>query len=154
MFKLHSGAALTHVPYKGAAPALNALLSGEVQVLSNDLVTATQHVKAGKLKALAITSAVRSPTLPDVPTMAEAGLRDYVAVGWQGIMVPAGTPAAAIDRLNTEINKALADPELRSSLSNQGLMVVGGSVQQFAEFVRQDTARWASTVKTSGASVD
>jgi len=154
MFKLHSGAPLTHIPYKGAAPALNALLSGEVQVLSNDLVTAAQHVKTGKLKALAITSATRSPTLPDVPTMAEAGLRDYVAVGWQGIMVPAGTPAAAIERLNTEINKALADPELRTTLSNQGLIVVGGSVQQFADFLRQDTSRWAATVKASGASVD
>lgn len=154
MFKLHSGAPITHIPYKGAAPALNALLAGEVQVLSNDLVTASQHVRTGKLKALAVTSATRSPTLPDVPTMAEAGLRDYVAVGWQGIMVPAGTPAAAIERLNAEINKALADPELRTTLSNQGLVVVGGTVQQFADFVRQDTARWTSTVKASGASVD
>lgn len=154
MFKLHSGAPLTHIPYKGAAPALNALLAGEVQVLSNDLVTATQHVKSGKLKALAITSATRSPTMPDVPTMAEAGLRDYVAVGWQGIMVPAGTPAAAVDRLNAEINKALADPEVKASLASQGLIVVGGSVQQFADFLKQDTARWAATVKASGASVD
>ena len=86
--------------------------------------------------------------------MAEAGLRDYVAVGWQGIMVPAGTPAAVVDRLNTEINKALADPELRATLAGQGLQVAGGSVQQFADFVRQDTARWATTVKASGASVD
>ena len=154
MFKHLSGTSITHVPYKGAAPALNALLAGEVQVLSNDLVTATQHVKAGKLKALAITSATRSSALPEVPTMAEAGLRDYVAVGWQGIMVPAGTPAAVVDRLNTEINKALADPELRATLTSQGLQVAGGSVQQFADFVRQDTARWATTVKASGASVD
>ena len=154
MFKLHSGAPLTHIPYKGAAPALNALLAGEVQVLSNDLVTATQHVKSGKLKALAITSATRAPTMPDVPTMAEAGLRDYVAVGWQGIMVPAGTPAAAVERLNAEINKALADPEVKASLASQGLIVAGGTVQQFAEFLKQDTARWAATVKASGASVD
>ena len=154
MFKLHSGAPLTHIPYKGAAPALNALLAGEVQVLSNDLVTATQHVKSGKLKALAITSATRAPTMPDVPTMAEAGLRDYVAVGWQGIMVPAGTPAAAVERLNAEINKALADPEVKASLAGQGLIVAGGTVQQFAEFLKQDTARWAATVKASGASVD
>jgi len=154
MFKLHSGAPLTHIPYKGAAPALNALLAGEVQVLSNDLVTATQHVKSGKLKALAITSATRAPTMPDVPTMAEAGLRDYVAVGWQGTMVPAGTPAAAVERLNAEINKALADPEVKASLAGQGLIVAGGTVQQFAEFLKQDTARWAATVKASGASVD
>lgn len=154
MFKHLSGASSTHVPYKGAAPALTALLAGEVQVLSSDLVTATQHVKSGKLKALAITSATRSPAMPEVPTMAEAGLRDYVAVGWQGIMVPAGTPAPVIERLNTEINKALADPELRTTLTSQGLQVVGGSVQQFADFIRQDTARWAVAVRVSGASVD
>lgn len=154
MFKHLSGTSITHIPYKGAAPALNALLAGEVQVLSNDLVTATQHVKSGKLRALAITSATRSPTLPDIPTMAEAGVRDYAAAGWQGIMVPAGTPAAIIDRLNVEINKALADPELSASLPRQGLLVAGGSTQQFADFLRQDTARWAATVKASGARVD
>lgn len=154
MFKQLSGAPITHIPYKGAAPALNALLAGEVQVLSNDLVTATQHVKAGKLKALAITSGTRSPIFPEVPTVAEAGLRDYVAVGWQGIMVPAGTPAPIIERLNSEINKALADSEMRTTLTNQGLLISGGSIQEFADFVRQDTARWAATVKASGASVD
>ena len=154
MFKQLSGTSITHIPYKGAAPALNALLAGEVQVLSNDLVTATQHVKTGRLKALAITSATRSPILPEIPTVAEAGLPDYVAVGWQGIMVPAETPAPIIERLNSEINKALADNEMRTTLTNQGLLISGGSIQQFAEFIRQDTARWAATVKASGASVD
>ncbi len=154
LFKLHAGITLTHVPYKGAAPALNALLAKEVQVLSNDLVNAVQHVKTGKVRALAITGSKRSSVMPDVPTMAEAGLKDYVAVGWQGIMVPAGTPPAVITRLNTEINKALGDSSLRGTLSAQGLDVIGGSVQQFADFVRQDTERWRGAVEASGAKVD
>ncbi len=154
LFKLQAGVSITHIPYKGAAPALNALLGREVQVLSNDLVSAVPHVKAGKIRALAITGTTRSPVMPDVLTMAEAGLKDYVAVGWQGIMAPAGTPASAIARLNLEINKALADPALRSSLSSQGLEVVGGTAQQFADFVRRDTERWRSAVDASGAKVD
>lgn len=154
LFKLQAGVSMAHVPYKGAAPALNALLAGEVQLLSNDLLNATQHVKTGKIKALAITSSARSPTLPGVPTMAEAGVKDYVAVGWQGIMVPAGTPAAIVERLNMEINKALDDPALRSSLTTQGLLVTGGTAKQFAEFLRQDTDRWREAVKASGATVD
>jgi tripartite-type tricarboxylate transporter receptor subunit TctC len=154
LFKLHAGVSITHIPYKGAAPALNALLAKEVQVLSNDLVSATQHVKAGKIKVLAITSATRSAVFPDVPTMAEAGLKDYAAVGWQGVMVPAGTPAATINRLNSEINKVLLDPEVRNGLTAQGLDVIGGSVQQFADFVRRDTERWRPAVEASGAKVD
>jgi len=154
LFKLHAGVSITHIPYKGAAPALNALLAKEVQVLSNDLVSATQHVKAGKIKVLAITSATRSAVFPDVPTLAEAGLKDYAAVGWQGVMVPAGTPAATINRLNSEINKVLLDPEVRNGLTAQGLDVMGGSVQQFADFVRRDTERWRPAVEASGAKAD
>ena len=154
LFKLHAGVSIAHIPYKGAAPALNALLAREVQVLSNDLVSATQHVKAGKIRALAITGPTRSAVFPDVPTMAEAGLKDYVAVGWQGVMVPAGTPQATINRLNIEINKVLADPEVRSGLVAQGLEVIGGSVQQFGDFVRLDTQRWRPAVEASGAKVD
>jgi tripartite-type tricarboxylate transporter receptor subunit TctC len=154
LFKLHAGVSITHIPYKGAAPALNALLAREVQVLSNDLVSATQHVKAGKIRALAITGPTRSAIFPDLPTMAEAGLKDYVAVGWQGVMVPAGTPTATINRLNIEINKVLADPEVRNGLTAQGLEVVGGSVQQFGDFVRRDTERWRPAVAASGAKVD
>jgi tripartite-type tricarboxylate transporter receptor subunit TctC len=154
LFKLQAGVFLMHVPYKGAAPALNALLAKEVQVLSNDLLNALPLVKAGKIKALAITGNVRSATIPEIPTMAEAGLKNYAAVGWQGVMVPAGTPAAIVARLNSEINKALKDVGLRDRLSAQGLEVVGGTAQQFAEFVRRDTERWRSAVEASGAKID
>ncbi len=154
LFKLQAGVSITHIPYRGAAPALNALLAKEVQVLSNDLVNAAQHVRTGKVRALAITGAKRSSAMPEVPTMAEAGLKDYVAVGWQGIMVPGGTPGSVIARLNTEINKALADPTLRATLTAQGLDVVGGTAQEFGEFVRADTARWRAAVEASGAKVD
>ena len=154
LFKLQAGVSLVHVPYKGAAPALNALLAKEVQVLSNDLLNALPLVKAGKIKALAITGTVRSAATPEIPTMAEAGLKNYAAVGWQGVMVPAGTPAAIVARLNSEINKALNDTVLKDRLTAQGLEVVGGTVQQFAEFVRRDTERWRSAVEASGAKID
>jgi tripartite-type tricarboxylate transporter receptor subunit TctC len=154
LFQLEAGVSITHVPYKGAAPALAALLAKEVQVLSNDLLNAVPYVKAGKVRALAITGQVRSPVMPDVPTMAEAGLKNYVAVGWQGVMTTAGTPPATIARLNSEINKILADPELRGSLTSQGLEVVGGTPEQFGDFVRRDTERWRGAVEASGAKVD
>jgi tripartite-type tricarboxylate transporter receptor subunit TctC len=154
LFKLQAGVSITHIPYKGAAPALNALLAKDVQVLSNDLVNAVPHVKTGKVRALAITGSTRSPALPEVPTMAEAGLKNYVAVGWQGIMAPAGTPPAVVAQLNAEINKALADPGLRSTLTSQGLEVMGGTSQQFGDFVRRDTDRWRAAVEASGAKVD
>jgi len=154
LFKLQAGISLVHVPYKGAAPALNALLAKEVQVLSNDLLNALPLVKAGKVKALAITGSVRSASSPEIPTMAEAGLKNYSAVGWQGVMVPAGTPHAIVARLNSEINKALHDTELRNRLTAQGLEVVGGTTEQFSEFVRRDTERWRSAVEASGAKID
>jgi hypothetical protein len=151
LFKMQAGISITHIPYKGAAPALNALLTGEVQVLCNDMLTGSQHVKSGRLRALGYTGSTRAPTLPQIPTMAEAGVKDYVAVGWQGIMVPTGTPKAIIDRLNAEFNKALTDPTLRQNLSAQGLVISGGTTQQFAEFIAQDTERWRAVVKASGA---
>ncbi|MBS0338502.1 MAG: tripartite tricarboxylate transporter substrate binding protein [Proteobacteria bacterium] len=154
LFKLQAGIDIVHIPYKGAAAALNALVAKEVQVLSNDLLTALPHVKSGRIKALAITGTTRSPAAPDVPTMAEAGLKDYAAVGWQGVMAPAGTPAPVIARLNAEITKVLADPALREKFATQGLEVVTGTPQQFGEFVRKDTERWREAVAASGAKLD
>ncbi len=154
LFKLHAGISLVHIPYKGAAAALQALVAKEVEVLSNDLLTALPHVKTGRIKALAITGVTRSPAAPDVPTMAEAGFKDYSAVGWQGIMVAAGTPAPIIARLNAEIGKVLADPALRERFAAQGLEIVGGTPQQFGDFLRRDTEKWREAVTASGAKLD
>lgn len=154
LFKLHAGINLVHIPYKGAAAALQALVAKEVQVLSNDLLTALPHVKTGRIKALAITGTTRSSAAPDVPTMAEAGLKDYSAVGWQGIMVAAGTPAPIVARLNAEIGKVLADPALRERFASQGLEIVGGTPQPFGDFIRRDTEKWREAVTASGAKLD
>jgi tripartite-type tricarboxylate transporter receptor subunit TctC len=154
LFKAQAGVKMTHVPYKGAAPALNALLRNEVQVLSNDLLSSVQYVKTGKLKALAITSAERSPVMPDVPTVSEAGVKGYAAVGWQGVMVRSGAPAAIVSRLNAEINKVLKDPAVRDMLSSRGMQVIGGSADAFGTFVREDTERWKAAVAASGAKIE
>jgi tripartite-type tricarboxylate transporter receptor subunit TctC len=154
LFKMQAGISVAHIPYKGAAPAMNALLAGDVQLLCNDMLTGSQYVKAGKLKALAYTGLSRAPTLPQIPTMAEAGLKDYVAVGWQGIMAPSGTPSVVIEKLNAEFNKALSDPALSQSLTSQGLVLSGGTPKHFADYIIQDTDRWRAVVKASGAKAD
>ena len=148
---MQAGISVTHIPYKGAAPALNALLAGDIQLLCNDMLTGSQYVKAGKLRALAYTGSTRAATLPQVPTVSESGLKDYVAVGWQGIMAPAGTPQPILEKLNAEFNKALADPALRQSLTSQGLVLSGGTSKSFADYIIQDTERWRAVVKASGA---
>ena len=154
LFKHQAGIFVVHIPYRGAAAALNGLVAKEVQVLSNDLLTAMPHVRSGRIRALAITSTTRSPVAPDVPTMAEAGLKDYSAVGWQGLMVPAGTPQATVSRLNAEVVKILADPALRERYASQGLEVAPGTPQQMADFIRRDTERWRQAVAASGARLD
>ena len=154
MLKAQAGISVTHIPYRGAAPALNALLSGDIDLLCNDMLTGTQPVRAGKVKALAYTGATRSAILPNLPTVAESGLKDYLSVGWQGIMVAAGTPAAVVERLNTEFNKALQDPNLRQNLSSQGLVLEGGTAKSFADYIREDTERWRVVVRASGATPD
>jgi len=111
-------------------------------------------VKAGKLRALAITSTARSPIAPDVPTMEQAGIPDYQALAWQGIMAPAGTPQPVIAQLNAEINRVLAEPTTRDLLLAQGLQLAGGTAQQFGDFVQASTEAWRSAVKISGATAD
>ena len=151
LFKTMAGINLVHVPYKGGAPALNALIAGEVQV-SFTSSTALPHAKAGRLKTIAVTGAKRSPAAPHVPTIKESGVPGYEVVGWYGMAAPAKTPKAVIERLNTTINRAL--PELRERYENLGLEVAGSTPAEFSAFLISERDKWARVVKLSGAKVE
>ncbi|MDB6002629.1 MAG: transporter [Rhizobacter sp.] len=154
MFKHDAGISLTHIPYKGTPAALVALLGGEVDMLSSNLSDVLSQIRAGKIKALAVTGKERFAALPDVPTVAEAGVPGFSAVGWMGLFAPRNTPAAVIDKLNHEANAALADPKMKGWLREQGFETVGGSAAQFAEFLKTDRQRWGEVVKYSGATAE
>ena len=145
---------LTHVPYKGAAQGVTDLIGGQIQMYISSVVTLSGHIRNGKMRALAVTSAKRSADLPNVPTVAEAGYKGFEAVTWFGIAAPAGVPKDAVAKLNAAFNKALETPDVRKKLTEQGADVLGGPSEQFAALVRDETVRWAKVVKESGAKVD
>ena len=148
MFKGATGTRMTHVPYKGTAPALTDLLGGQIQVMFND--TAAPYVKDGKLRALAVTGAKRWPLLPDVPTLTEAGVSGFEKYNWFGILAPAGTPAPVLGALNRELVAIMRDPEIQKWLESQGAEAVAGTPEEFAAFIRRDQAKWAKVVKDVG----
>ena len=137
---------LTHVPYKGFAPATAALLGNEIGVLVSDLPNVIQHVKSGKLRALAVTGTKRMAVLPDLPTLSEAGVRDYVAEGWLGIMVPAGTPRAIVAQLNAEINRGLQAPAMTDRYSSQGIELTPWTTEAFAAYILTSRNRWSQVI--------
>lgn len=141
---------LTHVPYKGFGPAMTALLAAEVNMLASDVQTALPHLKAGKLRPLAVTSAKRMPALPGVATVAELGLPDYEAVGWLGVMAPAGTPREIVKKLNAEINRGLSNPQTATRYAENGVEVGSGSPEDFGAYIRRSRARWFGVIKTGG----
>ena len=149
-----AGIKLTHVPYKGAPPALTDTLGGQVQSFLSSVPSALGHIKTGRLRALAVTSAKRSAEMPDVPTIAESGYRGFEANTWYGLLAPAGTPAAVVARLNAEVNRVLAMPDVRQRLASEGGDALGGTPEQFAAFLRAEHAKWGRVVKESGAKVD
>ncbi len=149
LFQAMAGVKLVHVPYKGGSQALNDLLAGQIPLMF-DTMSTVQQIKAGKLKAYAITSDKRSPLLPDVPTVAEAGLQGYKTVSWNGLMAPAGTPPAVISRLNAEVNKALALPEVQKSLTADGSEIRGGTADDFGRFIADETQRWGKLIRDAG----
>jgi tripartite-type tricarboxylate transporter receptor subunit TctC len=154
MFKSATGAQLVHVPYKGTPAAYNDMFGGQVALMWDNIVAASNHVKSGKLKPLAVTSAQRASSLPDVPTMAESGLPGFEAVSWIGALVPAGTPQAIVDKIHADMVAVLRMPEIRQQLGASGAVVVGNTQEQFAEWNRNEIAKWAKAVKDSGARVD
>jgi tripartite-type tricarboxylate transporter receptor subunit TctC len=145
---------MVHVPYKGSAPAVSDLLGGQIDIMFDNMPSAIQHVRSGKLRPLAVTTAKRSPELPDVPTIAEAGVPGYEATSWFGMFAPAATPAPVVARLNSALVKVLADAEVKKKLAEQGAEPYSEKPEQFAGFIRQETVKWGKVVKESGASAD
>jgi tripartite-type tricarboxylate transporter receptor subunit TctC len=154
LFQRTANVQLTHVPYKGAAQGATDLIGGQVQLYVSSVPTLIGHIKNGKMRAIAVTSAKRADDLPQVPTIAESGYKGFEAVTWFGVVGPAKLPADVVTRLNTEINKALKTPDLLKKLSDQGADVEGSTPEQFARLIRDDIARWGKVVKESGAKVD
>ncbi len=147
LYKRITGAPIVHVPYKGLAPAITDLLGGQVQILFADVGLVAPHIKAGTLKALAVTGRKRAPQLPDVPTMMEAGVPGYTAGTWYGVLAPAGTPKPVLMRLNTALDRIVQTPELRKSFAAHGIEPAGGSAADFAALMRDDYDKWGKVIK-------
>ncbi len=154
LFKLMTGTQMVHIPFKAQTVAITDLVAGRVQVMADNINSIGPHVKSGRLRGLAVTSAKRVPAFADLPTVAEAGVPGFDVSAWAGVIVPAGTPRAIVARLNAEVNKALADPAVRDKLPELGLIVAGGTPEQFAEHIRKESVRWADVVKRANVKAD
>jgi tripartite-type tricarboxylate transporter receptor subunit TctC len=154
LFKSMAGVQMTHVPFNGSGPAISALVAGQTQLMFDNMPSALPQVRAGRLRAVAVTSNHRSPAMPDLPTIAEAGLPGYDASSWFGVLAPAGTPRDIVAKLNAAIVHGLQGAETRDRLSGQGAEPVGDSPEHFSEFIRNEIAKWAQVVKAAGARVD
>ncbi len=153
LFKMMAGVNLLHVPYRGAAPALTDLMGGQVQVMFDNLPSSLEYIKAGKLRALAVTTATRSEALPGVPTVAET-VSGYEASAWFGLGAPRGTPSEIVDKLNAAVNAGLADPKLEVRLADLGGSMLAGTPADFGKIIAEETEKWAKVVKFSGAKAD
>ncbi|MCW5622273.1 MAG: tripartite tricarboxylate transporter substrate binding protein [Burkholderiales bacterium] len=154
LFKSMARVDLVHVPYRGSAPAVTDLLGGQVKVMFDNVPNVLPHVKAGKLRALAVSSATRSEFAPDLPSVAEGGVPGYDVEVWFGVVAPAGTPKSTVTVLNTEINRVLALPEVKERFAQQGVRVVGGTPEQFGVYLNDQMARWAQVVKETGVRIE
>jgi tripartite-type tricarboxylate transporter receptor subunit TctC len=153
LFKMMTGTDIVHVPYRGQAPALMDLIGGQVQVMFDSMPASIEYVRAGKVRALAVATATRSPALPDVPTVADF-VPGFEASAWYGVAAPKGTPAEIVDKLNAEINAAFVDPKIKTRLIELGGMVLAGSAADFGRLVADETEKWAKVVRFAGAKPD
>jgi tripartite-type tricarboxylate transporter receptor subunit TctC len=154
LFNLMTGVKLVHVPYKGGGPAMSDLVGGQVNLIFATAASAVPHLKSGRIKGIAVTTAKRSALLPDLPTIAEAGLAGFDANNWYGLVVPAKTPRAIIDQLNAEVTRILAMPDVKTALFNQGLDAAPGTPEQFGAYIKSERAKWARVIKESGAKAE
>lgn len=154
LFKSMTKTFMVHIPYKGSAPVVTDLLAGQIDVMFDNVPNVIGHVRAGKMKALAVSTATRSALAPDVPTVAEAGVPGYELAVWFGVLAPAGTPREIIGRFNTEILKVLNSAEIRERFGKQGVEVRTSTPEQFGEFVRAEVGRWAKVIKEAGIKAD
>ena len=154
LFKVETGVPATHVPYKGTPPALNDLLGGRVQVMFDGVITSLPHIKAGKLRPIAVASLTRSPLLPDVPTMTEAGVAGFETVGLAAILAPSGTPPAIVDKVAREVAAILRMPDVRAQLEAMGLEIVASPPAEFAAYIDGESRKWGKLIKDAKVTVD
>jgi tripartite-type tricarboxylate transporter receptor subunit TctC len=154
LFKIMTGTQIVHVPYKGSPQGLQDLMAGQVQLMFDNLTSSSPHVKSGKLRGLGVSGPRRSPVFPDMPTIAEAGVPGYVTTAWGGLVAPVGTPRDIIVKLNAETNRALQSPQLKERYAAIDAEPVGGSIAEFAAFVKAESVKWGEVVRKSGAKLD
>ena len=150
LLKSMAGIDMTHVPYKGSPPALVDVIAGRVPLMSSTMPPALPQIRSGKVRAIAVTSAKRSPALPDVPTVAESGLPGYEAIAWQGLVAPAGTPRPVIARIQAEFARVLKQPDIGARLTEQGYETVASTPEWFADYIRTEIAKWSKVIRTAG----
>lgn len=154
LFNSVAGVKMEHIPYKGSAPALTAMVGGQLDVMFDAYASSGPFIKDGKLRLLAVTTAERSKSLPDTPTVGESGLPGYEAMPWLGLMAPVGTPPAVVNRLNTEVAEVLKEPEVQAKFRSLGLDIIGSTPAEFSAFLKKDIVKWAKVVHDSGAKAD